>query len=114
MGNPVVHWEIQSKDPKKAQKFYGDLFGWKINADNPYNYGMVESGGEGGIPGGIGGAMGPSAVLVYTRVDDLQAYLDKAVQLGGKIAMPPTEIPGAVTMAIFTDPEGHHMGLIKG
>ena len=54
MSNPVIHWEIQAKDRKKIQEFYGKLFGWSIDDNNPFNYGMVESQGEGGINGGIG------------------------------------------------------------
>ena len=42
MPNPVVHFEVSSADGEKAQKFYGDLFGWHIDANNPMNYGMVE------------------------------------------------------------------------
>jgi predicted enzyme related to lactoylglutathione lyase len=33
--------------------------------------------------------------------------------MGGKVIMPPTEIPGSVTMAQFQDPEGNLIGLIK-
>ena len=31
MGDPVTNWEINSADPAKARKFYGDVFGWKMN-----------------------------------------------------------------------------------
>ena len=44
MPNPVVHFEVSSADAEKAQKFYGDLFGWHIDANNPMNYGMVDLG----------------------------------------------------------------------
>ena len=43
-----------------------------------------------------------------------QAYLDKAEELGGKTVMPPTEIPDIVTLAMFSDPEGNLIGMIKG
>lgn len=116
MPNPIVHFEISGKDPKQLQSFYGSLFDWKVDANNEWNYGMVDTETPGtGIAGGIGGAMdGQSRVTVYTQVPDLQAYLDKAEKLGGKTIMPPTEIPGAVTMAMFTDPEGNVMGMVKG
>ena len=52
MGQPVVHFEILGKDPKKLQGFYGDLFGWHIDANNPMNYGIVDTHGEGGSAGG--------------------------------------------------------------
>jgi predicted enzyme related to lactoylglutathione lyase len=47
MGNPVIHFEVSGSDGTKLQKFYGDLFDWKINADNPMDYGIVDNGGEG-------------------------------------------------------------------
>jgi predicted enzyme related to lactoylglutathione lyase len=114
MPNPVVHFEITAKDPKIVQDFYRDLFDWKVDANNEWNYGMVST-EAGGIPGGIGGSMdGATRVAIYVQVPDLQAFLDKAVRLGGKTVMPPTEIPGAVTMAMFSDPEGNITGMIKG
>ena len=30
MGNPVVHWELMSKDPEKVSAFYEKVFSWKI------------------------------------------------------------------------------------
>jgi hypothetical protein len=53
MANQVSWFEISGKDGAKLQEFYGDLFGWKIDANNPLSYGMVE-GSDGGIGGGIG------------------------------------------------------------
>jgi predicted enzyme related to lactoylglutathione lyase len=116
MPNPVVHFEIVGKDGKKLQEFYAGLFGWKVDADNEWNYGMVDTETPGqGIAGGIGPTMdGQARVTVYAQVPDLQASIDKAVTLGGKVLMPITEIPGAVTMAMVADPEGNTMGLIKG
>jgi len=113
MPNPVTHFEIISKDAAKAQKFYADLFGWTVNADNPIQYGIVE-GTEGGIGGGIAGSPdGQQLLTFYVQVDDLQAYLDKAQKMGGKVVMPVTEIPGMVTFAQFADPDGHVIGLVK-
>jgi predicted enzyme related to lactoylglutathione lyase len=115
MGSPVVHFEIAAQNPPELQKFYGQLFDWNIDANNPMDYGMISTGGEGGINGGIGGTMGgPAVVRFYVQVPDLQAALDKAESLGGKTLMGPTEIPNIVTIAMFSDPEGNQVGLIKG
>jgi predicted enzyme related to lactoylglutathione lyase len=114
MPNPVVHFEIMGKESAKLGSFYSGLFGWKVDADNPMHYGMVDTGGQ-GIPGGIGDEPdGSNRVTVYVQVDDLQKYLDDAVSRGGSVIMPPTEIPGAVTMAMFADPAGNTVGMIKG
>jgi predicted enzyme related to lactoylglutathione lyase len=111
MPNPVVHFEIEGKDGPRLQKFYTDLFGWKIDANNPMNYGLVQNGGE-GIDGGVAGGDAPH-VTVYVSVDDPAAYLKKVQSLGGTVVMDVTEIPGMVTMAQFKDPEGNMVGIIK-
>lgn len=116
MGRPVVHFEINAKDSKKLGSFYSEMFDWKIDINNPMGYGLVDTGGEGGIGGGIGQSDGnaPSYLSVYVQVDDLQAYLDKAEKLGAKTLVAPTEIPNTVTFAMFQDPEGNMIGLLKG
>jgi predicted enzyme related to lactoylglutathione lyase len=117
MGAPVVHFEIVSQDPEPLQKFYGELFQWNIDTNNPQGYGLVDTGNERGIPGGIGGAPDPNYpghVTFYVMVPDPQATLDHAESMGGKTLMPPTEIPGGdVTLAMLADPQGHVIGLTK-
>ena len=114
MANPVVHFEVTGKDGKKLQDFYGGIFGWKVNADNPMNYGIVDSADTGGgIGGGISaGDGGSTSVTVYIAVDDPAAYLKKVEAAGGKTIMPVTEIPGMVILAQFADPAGNVVGLI--
>ena len=116
MAASVVHWEISAKNSKLLQDFYSNLFGWNINADNPQQYGLVDTGLKMGIGGGIyqGTEQQQHGVVIYTQVEDIQAYLDKAVGLGGKVILPITEIPNMVTYAMFEDVEGNVMGLIKG
>src|SRR5215207_8596194 len=113
-------WRTRSSTSRSSERtapklmdFYGQLFGWTVNADNPMNYGMVDA-AESGIGGGIGSAPdGSSHLTFYVGVDDLQAYLDKAESLGGKTVMPVTEIPNIVTFALIADPEGHVLGIVK-
>lgn len=110
----IVHWEIQAQDTKRVQRFYADLFGWKIDAANPMNYGMVASKGNGGIDGGIGGTMsGRSRLLVYATVADIDGVLAKAESLGARTVLPRTDL-GPVVMGIFEDLEGNHFGVIEG
>lgn len=110
----MVHWEIQSNQPEALHDFYSEVFGWKIDANNPMKYGMVSSkGANGGIDGGIGGSQGETArVLVYASVPSILSTLELIEELGGKTIMPRTDI-GPVIMAIYLDPEGNTMGLIE-
>jgi predicted enzyme related to lactoylglutathione lyase len=114
MAQKVVHFEIIGKDGKKLQEFYSKLFDWKVDANNPMNYGMV-SGDEAGLGGGIASAMdgGGGHVTVYVEVADLAAALKKAESLGGKTVMPPMAVPGGPEIAQFADPEGNMIGLSK-
>jgi hypothetical protein len=115
-GPMICHWEIQSQTPETLQAFYSDVFGWKIDASNPMNYGMVSSGrGSGGIDGGIGGTGGTpgSRVLVYANVPEINATLAKIAERGGRTLMPRTDV-GPVIMALYADPEGNVMGIIEG
>jgi predicted enzyme related to lactoylglutathione lyase len=116
MGAPIVHFEIMGKDAVKLQQFYAELFDWKIADPIPDMgmYGPVDAASS-GLPGGIGqDPTGNPRVSIYAQVPDLQATLDKAIASGATMLMPPTEIPGVVTMAMFADPEGNMMGLTKG
>jgi uncharacterized protein len=114
MANPVTHFEIVGQDGAALQQFYGSLFDWTIDANNPMNYGLVPP-----TPPGIGGGIGPSPderphVTFYVEVDDLQAALDKVEKLGGKTIMPPMDVPGGPAIAQFADPEGNVIGVSKG
>ena len=116
MGQPVAYFEIVSPDHERAQKFYSELFSWQVAADPAMGgYALVDTGaGEGAIGGGIGPGEGPGdkGVKIYIRVDDLETFLGRAEQLGGKRLVPPTELPGdAGKIAVFTDPDGNQVGL---
>jgi predicted enzyme related to lactoylglutathione lyase len=115
MANPVVHFEVIGKDGPKLQKYYADLFGWEIDANNPMNYGLIRDSGN-GVGGGI--AAGPEGyeghVTFYVQVPDIEAALAKAESLGGKRIFGPETIMENVTLGQFTDPEGHVIGLTQG
>lgn len=115
MSNPVRWFEIIGTDAVKLQKFYGDVFNWKLSPPMPDmgNYSMLDNEGR-GIGGGIGeGGASDARVTVYIEVDDPQAYLDKVTKAGGTTLMPVTTITEGVTIAMFADPEGHTIGLMK-
>ena len=49
MPNPIVHFEIMGADTRKTQEFYGNLFGWTIDSNNPANYGITSTKDENGL-----------------------------------------------------------------
>jgi uncharacterized protein len=121
MGQPVVHFEVIGKDGDKLQSYYSGLFGWQIDSSNPMGYGVVQREGNTnpdgvGIGGGVG--VGPEGydghVTFYVEVPDVETALAKAEELGGSRLMGPDEMMEGLVIGLFTDPEGHVVGLVSG
>ena len=120
MGQPVVHFEIVGGDATALQKYYSDLFGWEIDANNPMKYGLVQREGNVNADGiGIGGGVGagpegyPGHVTVYVEVPDVEAALAQAERLGGTRTMGPDEVMEGLVIGLFNDPEGHTVGVMR-
>jgi predicted enzyme related to lactoylglutathione lyase len=115
MGKPVVHWEITAKDAARLESFYSEMFDWSVRTDRALPYRSVDTGAGTGISGGIAQTDGswPNGALFYVEVDDVREYLNKAENLGGSTLLPPTEVQGQATIAIFRDPEGVAVGLVQ-
>lgn len=114
MSNPVMHWQMISKDPEAVSKFYGALFGWNVSAANGLGYRMVETGAESGIGGGIWPAPpgSPETVQLYVEVPDIDAALARLQDLGGKVLVPKQTLPDGDAMALALDPLGRSFGLM--
>jgi predicted enzyme related to lactoylglutathione lyase len=122
MGQPVVHFEIIGKDGEGLRSYYSELFGWEFGEQiGPTNYAVVQREGNTNADGvGVGGGIGTAPegygghVTFYVEVPDVEAALAKAESLGGTRMMGPDKIPEAnIEIALFTDPEGHTIGLVK-
>jgi uncharacterized protein len=116
MGQPVVHWELWSEDPARIADFYQEVFGWTIRAIPELNYRAVETGGKGGINGGIMKPQRgpwPGKLAFYIDVDDLEDYSRKVQQAGGRIVVERVDVPGVGQLALFEDPEGRVLGMWK-
>ena len=113
MASSVIHFEVVGKDGDALQRFYSSVFGWEVDTNNPSGYGMVK-GGDHGIGGGIGATPDgtPGRVTFYVQTDDASATLRKVEELGGRVVMPLTEVAPGTTIALFSDPEGHIVGLM--
>ncbi len=113
----VIHFEIPADDPARAEKFYGDTFGWTFTKwDGPRPYWLISTGnGEApGIDGGMsprsGEGHGVANTIGVESVDDAVA---KVKRNGGTIVMEKAAIPGVGYLAYFTDPEGNPFGLMQ-
>ena len=116
MAHPVMWFEVMGKNGNALREFYGSLFQWTFKVSGPAQYGMADTGDVRGIPGGVGHAPAPATphgVTFYVETPDVAASLAQAEQLGGKTLMPVMKIDDATTIGLFTDPEGHVVGLIQ-
>jgi uncharacterized protein len=122
MSDKVVHFEIPADDLDRARAFYGDAFGWTINAIPELGYTVVETtpiDNETNMPtepGAINGGMmqreapitGP---VITIGVDDVDAALRRVEELGGKTVLPKQSVAEMGFSAYFSDPEGNVVGL---
>jgi predicted enzyme related to lactoylglutathione lyase len=109
---PVVHWDIQAKDPQRIRDFYSRMFNWTIG-DGPI---MQIPAGVGAPEDGLGGhifAAEKSGITLYMQVRDLRASLERAAQLGGSVVSQPFDVPNGPTIAGITDPEGNRLVLVQ-
>jgi predicted enzyme related to lactoylglutathione lyase len=112
MANPVMWFEVMGKDSIGLQRFYREVFGWKLSppVKELGNYSMLER-PEAGIGGGFG--EGDARVSVYVEVADPQRFVDKAVGAGATVLMPVTTITPTTTIAMLMDPAGNTFGVMK-
>lgn len=116
MAHPVLWFEVMGTNGDALRRFYSALFNWTFKVDGPMQYGVASTGDERGIPGGVGHAgegYSPYGTTFYVETPSVAASLAAAEQLGGKTLMPPTVVGGDMTIGLFTDPEGHVIGLLE-
>lgn len=111
MGNPVVHFELTTADAEALGTFYAGVFGWHAESV-PGDYVLIDTHAGKGINGGIGKG-DTNRATVYIEADDLQQALDKIEKVGGKTVAPPSSMGDMVTTAMFSDPAGNTVGLVK-
>jgi uncharacterized protein len=121
MGQPVVHFEIVGKDIDKLKDFYSEVAGWtyemppEATQEGVPPYALVQRNSESEIGGGIG--VGPEGyeghVTFYIEVPDVGASLEQVEKLGGTRVMGPDSPVEGLTIGLFTDPEGHLVGLTQ-
>ena len=114
--NPVVFWQIRGKDMAALKEFYGSIFDWDLSGGDGSSGVPVDGRDKDdgfGLGGGLGAGRGDGWVAVFVRVQDPQVTLDEVVERGGTVILGVTERPGQATIAVFGDPEGHVIGLVK-
>jgi len=116
--------ELSTRDTEAAKNFFSRLFGWKYQpapkqAGTGADYEIITAPGTNQPIGGIM-KMGmeypkdaPPHWLPYVAVENVDEACEKVEELGGKICVPPTDIPGTGRFAVINDPTGSTLSLIS-
>jgi predicted enzyme related to lactoylglutathione lyase len=130
MANLVVHFEIHASEPQRLIDFYGQLLGWTFTRFGDMDYWAIETGDGSigvetpgsGINGGLTKRMGPrpeigaavNGATVVVGVDgDIDAIVEKGLDLGGTEALPLSDMAGVGRFGYLLDPDGNVFGLIS-
>jgi hypothetical protein len=110
--DPISYFELAGPDAAGLARFYEQAFGWKATPGPFPNYLSLTAEAGAGIAGGFRQEEKPERVF-YIKVADLDAAVAKVVAAGGRVLIPPTNVPGVVHFALFEDPQGNRTGLVK-
>ena len=131
--DPVVHFEMPTKDKKRTAEFYSSAFGWQMNqlgaemgdyllaqTTETDDKNMVKT------PGAINGGFfeyqekeGFNIPHLVISVDNLEESMKKVEEAGGKILGGSKglgtidDIPGIGRYVSFEDLEGNHVGMLQ-
>lgn len=123
MGVPgTMCWnELMTRDTEKAKAFYTSVLGWDANAmpmDCPGGvYTLFLQGGA--MAAGMMGMDAPQFEgipphwMIYFSVEDCDATASKAASLGGKVCVPPQDIPNIGRFAVIQDPQGAVFSILR-
>jgi predicted enzyme related to lactoylglutathione lyase len=119
-GSSFVWYELMSADVAVAKAFYGKVVGWQLQ-DMPmpgmtYTLLLADNAQVGGmmaLPQELRAAGMKPPWAGYIEVADCDSAAEKLQRLGGKVHMPPTDIPNIGRFAAVADPQGASFNLFK-
>lgn len=110
----VVNFEISTKDPERAVKFYGNVFDWEIKKKEPFEYWLVNTGND---------KMSINGVIMLNKldigvsntiiVDNYDEFANKIEKSGGKRLSGVIYIPKLGVIGTFQDTEGNKFAIIE-
>jgi len=110
--NEIAYFEIAGQNAVRLADFYRTVFGWDVTPGPFPNYFSLAKDAGAALAGGFRQEDAPERVL-YVKVEDLNATLAAVVQAGGRVLIPPTNVPGVVHFALFEDPSGNRTGIMQ-
>lgn len=112
MQNPFIWQELVTPNQKKSGAFFSKLLGWEIKQVDAGDYGIYTLFQKDGRD--IAGMMNPTSNTPgegaywhsYIAVDDVDDCAKRTPELGGKVLVPPHNIPDVGRICIVSDPTG--------
>jgi predicted enzyme related to lactoylglutathione lyase len=114
----AISWsELMTTDPDAAVKFYTQLFGWTTEESVMVNGEKYITVKVAGVPMGGITKLPPQAQIppvwgLYVTVTDVDASTKQAQELGGKVFMPPMDVPNVGRFSVIQDPQGAYISLM--
>ncbi|HVU17417.1 MAG TPA: VOC family protein [Candidatus Didemnitutus sp.] len=110
--------ELFARNPESAGQFYRAIAGFECIPDTRFeksNTLILTSGGysRAGLSPVPARPKAHPVWVLFVRVADVKAAAAKAVQLGGRVLVPPGDTPTEFWRAIIADPSGAHLGLVE-
>lgn len=115
--------ELGSTNVEAAKKFYSELFGWNLKTKNAVpGFEYTEFGSSERPLGGMyqftkdcqteNGEPMKSHWMSYMAVENVDDAASRVWDLGGRICVPPTDIPNVGRFCVINDPTGATISLI--
>ena len=114
-----VWFELVSQDARKAQAFYREVLGWRVESFPMPGYAYEMLYADKSPDSMIGGFKKPrsdqerSRWIAYVSVPDIDAAAKAATAHGGKVIEAPVDIPDVGRKAGITDPQGAELYLLR-
>lgn len=121
MKHGVFSWnELLTEDVAAAKEFYSELLGWEAE-EQQMDYGSYtifkidgdQVAGLMRLPEQAKQMGAPPNWTSYITVDDADAIAARVEELGGKVLVPPMDIPALGRFCTFQDPQGAAISVIQ-
>ncbi|WP_433372169.1 VOC family protein [Streptosporangium sp. CA-115845] len=112
--NSVAWFEIATDDPDGAERFYGEVFGWRATREaGEMDYRLITTPAGGAPAGGILGTDGrmPGHAVFSVAVPDVAAVCAATERLGGIVVARHDAAEGGPANAYLRDPAGNLFGV---
>ena len=110
-----VWFDCVTRDVDAAQRFYGEVLGWKVEAFpvGDFSYAMLKA-GDTPVGGFETWSSGAPQWLSSISVADVDATVAAVVAAGGSVLEPPSELTGVGRSAKVADPQGVPLYVLRG